>query len=61
MQRPFALPNLIGLPPFETATPRTLAPSLGEHTATILQEHGYKASEIAALAARGVIRLGHPA
>jgi crotonobetainyl-CoA:carnitine CoA-transferase CaiB-like acyl-CoA transferase len=61
MERPLALPNLIGLPPFESGTPRTVAPSLGEHTATILQEHGYKDSEIAALAARGVIRVGHPA
>jgi len=60
-QRPFALPNLIGLPPFEAGTPRTLAPSLGEHTETILREHGYKDSEIAALAARGVICVGHPA
>jgi len=58
VERPLVLPNLIGLPPFETATPRALAPSLGEHTEAILRDHGYTSAEIAALAERGVIRLG---
>jgi crotonobetainyl-CoA:carnitine CoA-transferase CaiB-like acyl-CoA transferase len=57
VERTLALPNLIGLPPFQDATPRAVSPSLGEHTEAILREHGYTAAEIGALAQRGVVRL----
>jgi crotonobetainyl-CoA:carnitine CoA-transferase CaiB-like acyl-CoA transferase len=58
VERTLALPNLIGLAPFEDGAPRAIAPSLGEHTAVILGEHGYTDAEIAALAGRGVVRVG---
>ena len=53
--QPFPLPNVIGLPPFQDGTPRATSPGLGEHTSAILGEHGYSPSEIADLAAAGVI------
>jgi crotonobetainyl-CoA:carnitine CoA-transferase CaiB-like acyl-CoA transferase len=61
VERTLALPNLIGLPAFETGTPRAISPSLGEHTTAILREHGYTSAEIAALTDRGVVRLARPA
>lgn len=61
VERMLALPNLIGLPPFEAGTHRAVAPSLGEHTEAILREHGYSPADITALAERGVIRTGRTA
>ncbi len=59
--QPLPLPNLIGAPPFVSGEARALAPSLGEHSAVVLREHGYAAAEIADLATRKVIRLaGEP-
>ena len=58
VERTLALPNLIGLPAFEDGTPRAVAPSLGADTEAILREHGYADREIAALAERGVVRVG---
>jgi crotonobetainyl-CoA:carnitine CoA-transferase CaiB-like acyl-CoA transferase len=52
-----ALPNLIGLPAFEPSTPRATSPSLGEHTETILREHGYTPTQITTLATNKIIRL----
>jgi crotonobetainyl-CoA:carnitine CoA-transferase CaiB-like acyl-CoA transferase len=43
------MPNIPGLPPFESGTKRAHAPRLGEHTRDVLAEHGYSSAEIAAL------------
>jgi crotonobetainyl-CoA:carnitine CoA-transferase CaiB-like acyl-CoA transferase len=40
------MPNIPGLPPFESGTKRAHAPALGEHTREVLSEHGYSAAEI---------------
>jgi crotonobetainyl-CoA:carnitine CoA-transferase CaiB-like acyl-CoA transferase len=55
--RAIPMPNLIGLPPFESGAARAIAPAPGEHTAEILREHGYSATDINQLAAAGAIRL----
>ena len=49
------MPNIPGLPPFETGTKRAHAPRLGEHTREVLAEHGYAAAEIDALFERKVV------
>jgi crotonobetainyl-CoA:carnitine CoA-transferase CaiB-like acyl-CoA transferase len=49
------MPNLIGLPPLADGSPRSVAPRLGEHSETILREHGYTAEEIAGLRVEKVI------
>jgi crotonobetainyl-CoA:carnitine CoA-transferase CaiB-like acyl-CoA transferase len=43
------MPNIPGLPPFESGSRRAHAPELGEHTRDILAEHGYSSDEIQAL------------
>ena len=43
------MPNIPGLPPFESGTRRAHAPELGEHTSDVLAEHGYSAAAIRAL------------
>ena len=53
--QPIPLPNLIGLPPFQDGTARSVAPSKGEHTEAILREHGYTAAEISAFLTGGVV------
>ncbi len=53
------MPNIPGLPAFESGTKRAHAPRVGEHTAEILAEHGYGKADIAALLDRKVV--GAPA
>ena len=52
------MPNIPGLPPFESGTKRAHAPALGEHTREILAGHGYSAAEIAALYEKKVVAGG---
>ncbi len=49
------MPNIPGLPPFESGTKRAHAPTLGEHTRDVLREHGYGEAEIAALIDKKVV------
>lgn len=50
------VPNIAGAVPLQPGTARAVAPTLGQHTAAILGEHGFGSAEIAELAAEGVIR-----
>lgn len=56
MPEPVPMPNIPGLPPFESGTKRAHAPRIGEHTVEVLAEHGYSEAEIAAFIAQGVVR-----
>jgi crotonobetainyl-CoA:carnitine CoA-transferase CaiB-like acyl-CoA transferase len=49
------MPNIPGLPPFESGTKRAHAPALGEHTRDVLTEHGYAPHEIAAMFDKKVV------
>ncbi len=49
------MPNIPGLPPFESGTKRAHAPTLGEHTRDVLREHGYGETEIAALVDKKIV------
>jgi crotonobetainyl-CoA:carnitine CoA-transferase CaiB-like acyl-CoA transferase len=49
------MPNIPGLPAFESGSKRAHAPRLGEHTREVLAEHGYGNAEIAALLERKVV------
>jgi crotonobetainyl-CoA:carnitine CoA-transferase CaiB-like acyl-CoA transferase len=49
------MPNIPGLPPFESGTKRAHAPRLGEHSREVLREHGYNEAEIAALIEKKVV------
>jgi crotonobetainyl-CoA:carnitine CoA-transferase CaiB-like acyl-CoA transferase len=51
----FPVPNIAGVAPFAKGTPRAATPVPGQHTRTILEEHGYSAEEIAGLIARKAI------
>jgi crotonobetainyl-CoA:carnitine CoA-transferase CaiB-like acyl-CoA transferase len=49
------MPNIPGLPPFESGTKRAHAPALGEHTRDVLTEHGYSPAEIEALYEKKIV------
>jgi crotonobetainyl-CoA:carnitine CoA-transferase CaiB-like acyl-CoA transferase len=49
------MPNIPGLPKFESGTKRAHAPELGEHTRDVLAEHGYTVLEIDSLFERKII------
>lgn len=52
------MPNIPGLPPFESGTKRAHAPALGEDTRSVLAEHGYSTEEIEALYEKKVVAGG---
>jgi crotonobetainyl-CoA:carnitine CoA-transferase CaiB-like acyl-CoA transferase len=52
--QPVPMPNIPGLPAFESGTARAHAPVLGEHTRQVLAEHGYSQPDIDALISKGV-------
>ncbi len=52
---PVPMPNIPGLPPFESGTRRAHAPRLGEDTLEVLAQHGYTEAEIAALLEQKVV------
>ena len=53
--QPVPVPALPGTPAPSDGSPRGTAPATGQHTQTILAEHGYSASEIEALLAQGTV------
>ena len=55
VNQPIPLPNIIGLPPFQDGSARTIAPSKGEHSEAILREHGYGPVEISDFLAKGIV------
>ncbi|HJU30731.1 MAG TPA: CoA transferase [Hyphomicrobiaceae bacterium] len=52
---PVPVPNVAGLPPLATGTPRATPPRLGQHTGEVLREHGFSAADIAGLVERKVV------
>ena len=52
------MPNIPGLPPFESGSRRAHAATLGEHTREVLAEHGYSEREIGSLIERKVVAGG---
>ena len=53
--QPVPIPTLPGMQAPAPGTPRAEAPVPGQHTETILAEHGFASAEIAALLARGTV------
>ena len=49
------MPNIPGLPPFESGTKRAHAPTVGENTSEILAQLGYSEAEVAALLDRKIV------
>jgi crotonobetainyl-CoA:carnitine CoA-transferase CaiB-like acyl-CoA transferase len=52
---PVPVPNIAGIAPFTVGTARATPPRLGQHTSEVLGEHGFSATDIAALIERGVV------
>jgi crotonobetainyl-CoA:carnitine CoA-transferase CaiB-like acyl-CoA transferase len=52
------MPNIPGLPPFESGSKRAHAPTLGEHTRDVLAEHGYTRDEIEMLYEKKIVAGG---
>jgi crotonobetainyl-CoA:carnitine CoA-transferase CaiB-like acyl-CoA transferase len=52
---PVPMPNIPGLPSFESGTKRAHAPRLGEHTREVLLEHGYSEFEISTLIDKRIV------
>jgi crotonobetainyl-CoA:carnitine CoA-transferase CaiB-like acyl-CoA transferase len=55
LNREIPVPALPGMPRQAVGTLRGTAPATGEHTAALLAEHGYSATEIKALLGQGVV------
>jgi crotonobetainyl-CoA:carnitine CoA-transferase CaiB-like acyl-CoA transferase len=54
---PVPVPNIAGIAKLADGTPRATTPVLGQHTADILRDHGFKPAEIAALIERKVVAI----
>ena len=54
------LANIPGAPPLIDGTPRAHSPTLGEHTAEVLRQHGYTDQQIREFAATGAVGLTKP-
>jgi crotonobetainyl-CoA:carnitine CoA-transferase CaiB-like acyl-CoA transferase len=52
---PVPVPNVAGIAPFASGTPRGTTPILGQHTSEVLREHGFGAADIAALIERKIV------
>jgi crotonobetainyl-CoA:carnitine CoA-transferase CaiB-like acyl-CoA transferase len=55
LAKPMPIPAIPGAPPLQSGTPRATAPLAGADTRAVLHAHGYNASEIADLQARGIV------
>jgi len=52
---PVPIPNLAGVVPLAEGAPRAIAPRLGQHTSEVLCEHGFAATDIAALIEQRIV------
>lgn len=55
LDQPVPVPALPGMQPPLDGTPRAIAPLTGQHTRSILAEHGYSEGDIDALLAQGTV------
>jgi crotonobetainyl-CoA:carnitine CoA-transferase CaiB-like acyl-CoA transferase len=53
--RPVPIPNLAGVVPLAEDAPRGITPRLGQHTGEVLCEHGFTATDVAALLEQRII------